>query len=522
MNEKVDSSENHDELFLLIHSLTPSEKRYFKLFAQRHTKRNDQNYIRLFDALERQLVYDPDKIIRKFKGERFIEYLPQERKYLFDQILESMRQYTSERKDKFIEIVHLIQDHQFLIQKGLYTRGIKILHKAKKIAYQYDQFHLLKELLIRERKIMFGRKERNLSKAISDINKEIVEANEKLVNLSEYSEANYEVLLTYRQEGDQKNGAIGDSLKQIMDAPMFTTPARAYSFLARHYFWLAKANYFRLCKQPKDSRNHYESLIQHWESRKDRIRDSPTPYKLVLSNYLNIIHLTGNYQGFDETIKKINALPEDSFDDEAETFQNIAHLTLLKNLNLPDLESGLRDAPEIEEGMKKYETKITPSRRLSMHYNLMQLFFLSGNFSSANRMYNNLQIDYARGIREDIRIAAEIIRIMIQLELKNPDLASAIAVNMRRKLKSGNRLGEFEKTVLKYLKAISDQFDQDTTIKKLKKMKQELENKFLLHEKSTLDKKSSPLGFYEVLLWVKNKLTQKPMDTLMKELKKTG
>ena len=59
------------DLFELIKSLTKSEKRYFKVYSAQQTKNNSNNYILLFDAIDRQEVYNEEKIKRKFRNHTF-------------------------------------------------------------------------------------------------------------------------------------------------------------------------------------------------------------------------------------------------------------------------------------------------------------------------------------------------------------------------------------------------------------------------------------------------------------------
>lgn len=44
---------SNDALLALIHSLNPSEKRYFKLFASRQVKGEQNKYMQVFKALEK-------------------------------------------------------------------------------------------------------------------------------------------------------------------------------------------------------------------------------------------------------------------------------------------------------------------------------------------------------------------------------------------------------------------------------------------------------------------------------------
>ena len=66
------STKVKESLFELIRSLTKSEKRYFKLLASRHTIGDENNYVRLFDAIDRQEEYDEESLFKEFKGEAML------------------------------------------------------------------------------------------------------------------------------------------------------------------------------------------------------------------------------------------------------------------------------------------------------------------------------------------------------------------------------------------------------------------------------------------------------------------
>ena len=62
------SNKASDSLHRLIKSLTKPEKRYFKVFSSRHVIGDQNNYLVLFDAIDRQGEYDEAKLIKKFKN----------------------------------------------------------------------------------------------------------------------------------------------------------------------------------------------------------------------------------------------------------------------------------------------------------------------------------------------------------------------------------------------------------------------------------------------------------------------
>ena len=61
------STKVKEALFELIKSLSKSEKRYFKLLSSRHTIGDENNYVKLFDFIDKQTTYDEGVIFKEFK-----------------------------------------------------------------------------------------------------------------------------------------------------------------------------------------------------------------------------------------------------------------------------------------------------------------------------------------------------------------------------------------------------------------------------------------------------------------------
>jgi len=110
----------------LISSLTPSEKRYIRLFAGMSGK--DKKYIPVFNILEKMPVYD-----RVLFRKKALKYLPSGRiaytkHYLIQLILRALRSYHSERTDL---IGPSITDLEILTEKGLPAQFLSISDKLK-------------------------------------------------------------------------------------------------------------------------------------------------------------------------------------------------------------------------------------------------------------------------------------------------------------------------------------------------------------------------------------------------------
>ncbi|MDQ3021512.1 MAG: hypothetical protein M3R36_13225 [Bacteroidota bacterium] len=80
-----------DDLFQLIKSLTQSEKRFFKVYASLHHIKGDENkYFKLFNAIDKQKIYDEELIRKQFGNEKFLKQLFVVKNYLYHTILKSL------------------------------------------------------------------------------------------------------------------------------------------------------------------------------------------------------------------------------------------------------------------------------------------------------------------------------------------------------------------------------------------------------------------------------------------------
>lgn len=131
---------NHtDPLHELIQSLTPSEKRYFKL--QNKTEGGTKSYLQLFDVLQQQSEYDELGIRNELKGEKLLNQLHVAKNYLYKQLLRSLRSFhagSDSRTSPFLSFAEHLGDMNILHAKGLFDQSKKALRRAQVIAEEYD------------------------------------------------------------------------------------------------------------------------------------------------------------------------------------------------------------------------------------------------------------------------------------------------------------------------------------------------------------------------------------------------
>ena len=135
-------------LFELIHSLTKSEKRSFKIFAKRSGHRQSAKFVRLFDLMEQAAEYDEEAIRNKMGEVQFAN----QKVHLYAQLLTSLRQsYLNHDID--IQLREQLDYIRLLYKKGLYDQSLRLLTKAKNVTGQYRKELFQLSLLDYEKQI---------------------------------------------------------------------------------------------------------------------------------------------------------------------------------------------------------------------------------------------------------------------------------------------------------------------------------------------------------------------------------
>ena len=195
------------ELFELIHSLNKTEKRYFKLHVAKYNYA-ESNYLKLFDALDRQEAYDEKAIRKYFQKETFVLQLNVTKKYLFKLIMKSLNAFHADMSVNS-RLNEMLINVEVLYDKGLFIPLQNILTKAKNIAVRYEKFPQLLEIIRWEKRMMSAKdfKGTNANKARLLIAEER-SIFEKLTNHSNYWEIASSVSLINQKDPRQSASIV--------------------------------------------------------------------------------------------------------------------------------------------------------------------------------------------------------------------------------------------------------------------------------------------------------------------------
>ena len=385
------SMTNQDELFSLIRSLSPSEKRYFKVNASKGGD-SKSNYMQLFEAIDAMDEYDEQLLKSKHSKKPFVKYLSAEKKQLREQIMKQMRAFHAGRTiDNRIN--ELLQDEIFYRDKGLVDLREKALAKAKELATNGERYHLLKEILKRQTGFVIEFEKKKLTEPVI----QLINEQKQLSNLQEaelelYTK-NRELFSILRSGADMQDPAVRNRADMLIAEVERFRPRIGSSFTLQVQFERANSNYYHLHRDFKTSFLHTKNEYDVYQQSEQFKTEDAMNYKICLANLMSRALSAKEKEWFTKAMEEMKTVPVHSFEEEGEVFQNVYFQEHLFYINNGEFDKALALVPIIEEGLIQYEAKINLARKLAFQFNIMVMYFLMHRFKEALKWSDYLMED---------------------------------------------------------------------------------------------------------------------------------
>jgi hypothetical protein len=293
--------DTQDDLFNLIQSLSKSEKKYFRQYTKLHVIGDKNNYIRLFDFLDKQKVYNKYLLLQTFKNERFTKNFNVAKAYLFSVIMRSLQSYYAGLSAE-TRIRNLLNDVDILISKGLNEKALKLARQAVKMAKQHETYALLLHALDWERKCIFlsGK----LTSTIKERN-DFVQEQEIVGCLNNIY--TYRILTRKAAKITDKTSADTIphkdllSLNALMKDDLLQSEKKAITTYSKHLYYSLHHIHALYNRDFRNARNILQKLISILESHPYYTSENPYQYYETVFNLLLNARHTGNEDLFFKT-----------------------------------------------------------------------------------------------------------------------------------------------------------------------------------------------------------------------------
>ncbi len=433
-----------DKLHRLVRSLSPTEKRYFRIFLNGKPG-VDTKYTQLFEALATTEQFDDEKwkaIIYKSQSigsKKFSEL----KAYLYELILKCLQNY-DELHSIQQRLNHLLQSVAVLFKRGHYMDCRELLSKARKLAKQYESFAHLIEIVRWEKQLAYTRMDVDfLHKNLGRLQEDEARAMEQLRNAAHYRRAFFQAYTTIKKDPLQRGSDRVARLRQLVEQEAFSDPDAAVSHTARVLYYRTLSLYYHTALEPEKFYETGKILIALQESQPHFLRENLSDYIATLSNQALACGLLQKYSEVQACLVKLRDLQPITEDDRRKihrqyfsTFFALCTYTGDFGAGRLEMERCLAEAEVFD--LRDYETG-------SFHLQFVPICIGFGDFNRALDHLNHWLAQRRTLGREDLQSLARMLSLLLHFELGNFLLLDSQLRTSTRFLKRKNRLHELER-----------------------------------------------------------------------------
>jgi hypothetical protein len=487
-----------DSLFTLIKSLNKTEKGYLKKHSSFHVinkKRN--NYIKIFDAIDAQDVYDEFKLLKKFKNERFINQFAVAKNYLYDIILESLEAYN---KTLISELRSSLNRVEILVGKGLFKQAKKILKKTKKNAVDREEFTYVLEINLLEQSIdRLQHNEEELKNNMDTWAHETKSVIAQMENIMAYEQLKDQLYLQYLEKGCSYTASEIKNFGWIIKNPLLKNKDQALSFRAKILFNELYATYYEYTGDFEKSYNHSLTIGQE-------IQKNPRALKIITDSHVSFLYYhslrcanNGMQAEALETIHFLERLPCKTEIEKNNLSLMIIHVKLKTYFRMKKQEECLTLIPEIERLLHK-NMAVDNLLQEEMYQQLIALLIISKQYKIALKWFIAKNKKSSCLYNHSLSYTERMLEIIFHHELDNPDIVNNRLRSAHRFLLLKNKLNSWENTLLSFFQYLINDFKKKTSISNIT---------FLLESEDIRSLENHSLPCFAIVSWLKNNMYDK-------------
>ncbi|MFT4665037.1 MAG: hypothetical protein ACI8YQ_000389 [Polaribacter sp.] len=499
------------KLFNLIKSLSGSEKRYFNIYANNKWGDRQNKYLKLFTAIDQQKDFDEEALKQEvYKDEKFESRKYSELKaYLYELILKSLQGYDEKSSFEY-KLNNLMQHVRVLYKRAHYSEAKEQLAKARKMATQYESFVTTLEILNWEKQIAYTESDiAFLDKELNRIDEEEQRCLEQLRNLSIYKNIFYQFMISIRKDAILRSDSQMSSLKRLLDHPLLKNEAAPKSHRAKVLYHRIYGLYYYSISDYEQFYYSSKKFLGQIELQPHLLKEDVSDYISAVSNLSLSSALTYRYDEVRISIDKfleINPLTED---DEVWIHKQYYSFKLNLCTFTGAFEEGLVAMEKHFEERKKFDPINFETGSFYLQY--FNIYFGAGDYDKALDSLNSC-LNLPRSIeRQDLQSLGRILNLVIHYEMGNTMLLEYLLRSAYRFLRQRNRIFEFEKRVMSFIKSSNKLVSAKQVKKAFKILKEDFESL------SQIPSEKAMMQYFDFVAWLESKIENKPFAEVIRQ-----
>jgi len=503
---------HRDALFVLVKSLSKSEKRQFKLYVGRLGVNADAKFLALFNLMDKIKKYDERTILDSGIVKK--AQLSNLKAHLYKQILVSLRLNPVNQNIR-VQIREQLDFATILYQKGLYKQSLKILDKAKSIAIINEEKNIAYEIVELEKIIETQYITRSIPDRADELAVQAKELSAQNVMTSKLSNLSLQLYGIMLKVGYVRSDEDYVRVKEYFESHMPKYRMKDLGF--REKLWLYKAHlwYSFLIQDFLSSYKYASKWVDLFYEHEEQIALNPV-FFLKGNHYLleSLFYVKYSSQ-FKQTLEQLESVVQGKNFPKNDNIASLAFLYLNANkLNLHFLEGtfkkGLYLVKIVEYGINKHNDRIDAHHIMILYYKIACLYFGIGDNKTCIQYLKKIINNKNLKMREDLMCFARVLSLVAHYEA-GMDYHLEIQLKSTYKfLLKMNDLHEVQREMIKFLRNLGNIYPNE-----LRNEFQKLHTELKKYEDHPYEKRA--FLYLDIISWLESHLENKPVAQIIRE-----
>ena len=501
-----------DNLFVLVKSLSKSEKRQFKLYVGRLGVNEDSKFLMLFNIMDKLKQYDEAAILKKGIVKK--QQLSNLKAHLYKQILISLRLNPS-HQDIRIQIREQLDFATILYHKGLYKQSLKILDKAKTLAITNEEKNVAYEIVELEKIIESQYITRSISNRADELTIQAKDLSLQNVLASKLSNLSLQLYGLFLKRGYVKNDEEFQIINKYYRDRLPKYDINTLGFREKLWLYKAKLWYSFLTVDFLSCYKYASRWVNLFYDNADMIVLNPVFFLRGNHYLLESLFYLRQHDKFKATLSKFESVTQEKsfpLDDNTEA---LAFLYIYNNkFNLHFIEGsfieGLPLVDAVLEALKNYNNRIDEHHIMVFYYKIASMYFGAGDSRKCIYYLDKIISNKSLQMREDLLCFSRILNLVAHYEAGLDYNLDVLIRSTYKFLIKMEDLYEVQKEFIKFLRGLGDIYPNEVKgefIKLHKKLK-EFEND---------PYQSRAFLYLDIISWLESKIENRPIGDIIRD-----
>lgn len=448
--------EKNDHVHRLIHAMTRSEKRYFKLHLARSTSGTVRsNHAALFDAIAAMDEYDQEQLKERFKDAPFMKHFPIAKRRLYEALLNSLDAYHVDGSVQ-ARLRRMLHQTEILFDRSLHQEAARLLRSVEALAQEHHAHAVLLEVVAWRRRLMErtnyqeGRPEEleQLADAAANALRQW-EEHDRLWHLK--SRSFITLYRTGKARDEQELGTLATMAQDplLADDHVPSTPRAQYLY---HHIRSAIAFARGDLQGCRTDLERNQALLN---AEQVLVHEEPQLLLGVLGNLLHVHTLLGEPDRAQQCLKEFRRIPmmlptAPTPDLERRLFAMGASMELALLSRTGRFRKAIERLPEFEEGLARHGEQLGVLRSGGLWFQIAWAHLGDGNDRQALRWVHRLLNLAGVDAHPELHMLARLLHLLVLAATGEWDQLHAALRNTERLLRSRQRTYALEQAILQF------------------------------------------------------------------------